>query len=237
MIDLGAYGGEDWTFPDGIEAVAVLSTAYYVTQPPEGGIGPETTPLVVLHGWGQSAPSFMRRFRGLRTSDVLVVAVQGPHQMYLDRETRKVGFSWLTAFDRRRAVSDFVGTLDTVLGRVRDDFGVSAPPYILGFSQGVSMAYRYAILSESVVAGVIACGGDLPPDVAEAMPGARRFPVLLVHGRDDAIVPVSKCDEAESALAGLSWPHERYSFSGDHEVPSEVVERISAWIMRDRGAL
>ncbi|MBX3178044.1 MAG: alpha/beta fold hydrolase [Candidatus Hydrogenedentes bacterium] len=235
MIELDNYGGEAWGSPEGIEAVAVRSTAYYVTQAPDRGVGPNTTPLVVLHGWGQSAPSFMRRFRGLAGSDVLVVAMQGPHQIYLDRDTRKVGFSWLTAFDRRRGVADFVNTLDTVMARVRADFGVNAPPYVLGFSQGVSMAYRYAILSDMEVAGVIACGGDLPPDVADAMPGARRFPVLLVHGRDDAIVPESKCDEAESALAGLSWPHERFSFSGDHEVPSEVVERIAEWIMRDQG--
>lgn len=237
MPELVEYGGSDWTSPDGVEAVPVRSTAYYVTQAPEAGVGPDTAPLIVLHGWGQSAPSFMRRFRGLKSSDLLVVALQGPHQMYLDRETRKVGFSWLTAFDRRRAVSDFVNALDTVLARVRADFGVSAPPFILGFSQGVSMAYRFAILSETQVAGVIACGGDLPPDVSDAMPGARRFPVLLVHGREDAIVPEAKCDEAEATLAGLSWPHERYSFTGDHEVPTDVVAQIAGWIMRHRDGL
>ena len=79
----------------------LFRSAYYVVQAPDRGIDSETRVLIVLHGWAQNARSFLRRFVGLRESNVLVVAPQGPHQFYLDLETRKVGFSWLTVYDRR----------------------------------------------------------------------------------------------------------------------------------------
>lgn len=223
------YGGDAWESPAGVEAVRVASWAYYATQLPDGGPRADTPLLVALHGWGQNCQSFLRRFRPLKAAGLAVVAPQGPHQMYLDRETRKVGFSWLTTYDRRRAVPDLAATLDAVLDTVRRDTGIRSRPCVLGFSQGVSIAYRYALLGQHPVAGVVACGGDLPPDVAEALPARERFAVLLVHGDEDEIVRPELCDSAEESLAALGWPVETHRFTGGHEIPPSAVERIGEW--------
>lgn len=228
------YGGSEWQSPEGVMAVKVASTAYYGVQLPEQGVDQHTTLLVALHGWGQSGRSFLRRFRSLQSSNVLVVAPQGPHQLYLDMETRKVGFSWLTAYDRKRAVSDIVALLDTVLEAVEGTYGVKSAPVLLGFSQGVSMAYRYSLLGSRNVLGVIACGGDLPPDVATALPDAPRFPVLLVHGREDTIVPFSKYEAAREKLTALGVVVETCLFDGGHDVPRPAVEEIHGWIERHK---
>ena len=140
------HGVPEWDAPDGVSAVAIQSTAYYAVQEPAGGINRDTRLLCALHGWGQSCRSFLRRFEALKEENILVVAPQGPHQMYLDMATRKVGFSWLTTYDRNRAMVDLMGLIDGVLDEVRATTGLTAVPHLLGFSQGVSIAYRYHLL-------------------------------------------------------------------------------------------
>jgi len=221
---------ESWEQPEGLETVVVSTTAYYAVQEPRAGVDGETRLLCALHGWGQNARSFLRRFGPLRGENILVVAPQGPHQFYLDRDTRRVGFSWLTAYDRNRAMGELVILLDAVLEEVQNTHGITGSPCVLGFSQGVSIAYRYKLLAGRPVRGIIACGGDLPPDVHGALSGAKPLDVFLVHGREDGIVPPARADEAEEILAAAGIQPTRFDFDGAHELPQEAVGVIGTWI-------
>lgn len=224
------YGGPSWDGPQDTEVVDIRMPAYYQVRPAvDAGAGPV---LLALHGWGQRAGSFSRRLGGLVDAGVSVIAAQAPHQIYLDMETRKVGFSWLTTYDRRRGVKAIVDMLDTIVERVYTEYGCGGPLFVLGFSQGVSIAYRYALFSRRAVRGVVACGGDLPPDVENRLAQREPFPVLLVHGDDDEIVPVEKCAAAESQLQDLNWPFDVHRFPGGHDIPRGAVDAIAAWIVR-----
>lgn len=217
--------------PEGLHEAQVKTSCYYALQAPDVGITAETTVLVVLHGWGQNARSFIRKFAPLRQHDVLVVAAQAPHQFYLDMETRKVGFGWMTAFDRDRAIANVVAALDAILDSVELEHGTGPlRPCVLGFSQGVSIAWRYAIHGSRNVAGVVACGGDLPPDVEQALPTRKPIPALLVHGREDAIVPWSKAQSAEKTLIEQGYPLETSYFDGGHDLPVDVVSQLLQWM-------
>jgi predicted esterase len=217
--------------PEGLEVVQVRTSAYYALQLPEAGVSPETAVLVVLHGWGQNARSFIRKFTALRKHSVLVVAPQAPHQFYLNMETRKVGFGWMTAFDRDRGISNVVARIDAILDSVEVEHRMGAiRPCLLGFSQGVSIAWRYAIHGGRNVSGLVACGGDLPPDVEQALPNRKPVPTMLVHGRQDAIVPWSKAQSAESVLRGHAYPIEVNYFDGGHDLPSGLIERLPGWV-------
>lgn len=225
---IGGYFNDE---PEGLHVVQVHTSGYYALQLPDAGLSAETTTLVVLHGWGQSARSFIRKFAPLRQHNVLVVAPQAPHQFYLDMETRKVGFGWMTAFDRDRAIANVVAGLDTILDAVEAELG-TAPlrPCVLGFSQGVSIAWRYFIHGSRNVAGVVACGGDLPPDVERILSSQPSIPVYLVHGREDAIVPWTKAQSAEFVLRKQGFPLETNYFVGGHDLPASLMERLPMWI-------
>lgn len=218
------------TGAEGLRTVAVESTAYYATQYPDNGLDPQTRSLVVLHGWGQNSRSFLRKFASLRRQNILVIAPQAPHQFYLDMATRKVGFGWLTAFDRDNGIATAVAALDVILGQVAGETGFTLRPVILGFSQGVSMAWRYAIHGGHPAAGLIACGGDLPPDVEKVLPGRAPFPVMLVHGKSDTIVPFSKGEAAEVALRTSGHSPETLYFDGGHDVPPALIDQLPAWM-------
>lgn len=226
----------DWKDPDGVYALPVSITAYYGVQAPDGGIDNETRVLVALHGWGQNSQSFLRKLTFLRSENVIVVVPQAPHQFYLDLETRRVGFNWLTAYDRKRGIADVVRMLDDILANIRCKWGLCyAKPVVMGFSQGVSIAYRYALYGENPVAGIIACGGDLPPDVEAALSSVDSFPVALVHGKSDAIVPFNKAEFAERVLQSMAFPVSSHYFDGGHEVPASLSDFLPRWLDETSG--
>lgn len=216
--------------PPELHPIAVTQTLHYAVAP---ALGADSVPLVVgLHGWGQTARKMLRDLAPLAAHGITVAAPQAPHPFYLDMESAKVGFHWLTRFERDRAVADTNEFVAHVIEAVAAAHPVDpARIYLLGFSQGCSMAWRFCVSGQLRPAGMIACGADLPPDVAEKLPGLPRFPALLVHGREDSIIAPQKMHDARAALTALGVPHEVHEFDGGHEIPPPVAEHIARWIL------
>lgn len=214
-----------------LRSLSIELTVEYVVARPHGTR--EQPPLLlVLHGWGQTCQSILRRFRALRERGILLVAPQAPHPLYVKMEPKKVGFSWLTQYERDRAVVEFRRYMKRLLEQLRTDEQFDASRvYIAGYSQGVSMAYRLAVSDVVTPAGLIACNGDLPPDVVPNLPEVRKFPVLLVHGESDPLVPVAKCEEALQTLSQHGFDVDRWTHSGAHEIPREAAAHIGDWIL------
>ncbi len=205
-------------------------TGYYALRPPASGVAPEYL-LVALHGWGQSARWFARRFESLEQLPVYVAAPQGPHQFYLDLESKKVGFNWLTAYEKPDNIADVNRLIDAVIDEAQRQAGsTSLPVYVLGFSQGAVMAWRYALHAGDKVAGIVVCCADLAPDVAERLENAPRWRTLLVYGTDDGIVPQGKIDEAQSTLTALGWQYDLLEFEGGHDLLPATVHEIGQWV-------
>ena len=214
-----------------VRQLAIETTAYYCVQAAAGGGTTPPRTLIALHGFGQKCKGFMRDFAPLRDRNILVVAPQGPHQFYMQLEPKKVGFNWLTIYEKENSIRDFVAYMDRLLDALDAQYGpVRDTVFLLGFSQGVSMAYRFA--SSGIIAprGLIACCADLPADVAEKLPGLTPFPVLLAHAEDDPVIPLSKAEDAEAQLKANAFPVERLRYSGGHALPEEVIGRIGDWI-------
>jgi len=204
-------------------------TCYYTYREPAGaGALP---PLVVgLHGWGMNCDGFLRRLAPMAEAGLAVAAIQGPHQFYLDMGSKKVGFSWLTAYERDNSVQDLHDLIENAL----DDLSGRMPydpdrVFMLGFSQGVSIAWRYAVRTRRRLAGVIACCSDLPPDAAAMLPSRTPVPVFLAHAVDDPLIPRDKLEQASAALTAAAWPHDALEYEGGHEL-APAAGRIAAWI-------
>ncbi|MGH7493737.1 MAG: alpha/beta hydrolase [bacterium] len=209
----------------------IAHTAYFSVHAPEAS-GPWPV-LIILHGFGQVAAEFINVFSSLPRRDILVAAPQAPHQYYKNLVERRVGFSWLTRFERDQSIQDFVGYMekfyDLLLRAHRLD---RERIFVLGFSQGVSMAYRLWAHSQIPLAGLIACGGDLPPDVCERLQTMKPLRILLVHGIHDQVVPLAKAREARAQLSKHGMPVDWFEFEGEHLVPPEANIRIAQFIAK-----
>jgi phospholipase/carboxylesterase len=94
--------------------------------------------------------------------------------------------------------------IDTELARL----GLPADAYaLMGFSQGAMMAL-YAGLRRTVPPRAILAfsGALLAPESVASLAG--RPPILLVHGQDDAVVPVERSRQAEQILREAGLPVE-----------------------------
>ena len=218
-----------------VEPLTIGFTVYFGLQQPEQAGDRPPVLLLALHGWGQSCRSFMRRFAALRNRNIIVVTPQAPHQFYLDAQTKKVGFNWLTIYDRQQSILDVNGYLLRLIEHLDNQPAIYFDRVVLlGFSQGSSMAYRFAISGLYPIAGLISCCSDLPADVVQGLSEAKRFPVLLAHGSEDTLVPEQQITDAMESLTAAKFPYEGFRFRGGHEITPELVEKVGDWI-EERG--
>ena len=189
--------------------------------------GPAERLLVGFHGYGENAERTIEQMRQIPgVSHWTVVAVQALHRFYSSRSGGgDVVASWMTSQDRGLAIADNVDYVRSVVA----DFPAAERLVYLGFSQGVAMAYR-AAAAVGHAAGIIALGGDVPPDVRANIP-----PVLLARGRRDEWYSDEKFKKDLSFLQSVTRVT-TCIFDGGHEWTEEFRAAAGEFLgrMRDK---
>lgn len=121
------------------QTIDIKKTARYSTYG-----NPETadTVWVVLHGYGQLTPYFIRKFHSLDPDNNFVIAPEGLHRFYLNGTSGRVGASWMTKEEREQDISDNINYLNDLKTNVIDQH-VFNKKILLGFSQGGATACRW----------------------------------------------------------------------------------------------
>lgn len=198
----------------------VSRTARYVTL---GAPGIRLSELwIVCHGYGQLAGRFLRDFEGLDDGTRMIAAPEGLSRFYIDRTQQKVmGASWMTREDRLHEIEDYVAYLDALYEELRRRIGRDLPVAVLGFSQGVATATRWAARTRAPLRRLIVWGGTLPPEVD--LTAFARVRVTVVCGDQDELI-TAKVRDTEAARwrqAGID-PDVRI-FPGHHEMAPDVL--------------
>ena len=119
--------------------------------------------IVGFHGYMESAALQMERLAAIPGArGWTLVAVQALNRFYQGR-TERVVAGWMTRQDREAAIADNINYVDAALDSVPHDEATRV--VYAGFSQGVAMAFRAAVRGRAPGAGVIAIGGDVPPEL------------------------------------------------------------------------
>ena len=185
----------------------------------QGGAAP-TEAWLLLHGYGQLASRFLRGFESVATPTRLVVAPEGLSRFYLEAGAGKVGASWMTREDRASEITDYLG----YLAQVRRELIPQVPLTVLGFSQGVATAARYAVASTPAPVRLICWGGLVPEEIAPKRLGAIR--VTLVVGEREEWAPPAAVEAQAATLRAAGVVAEVLRFNGGHEIRPEVVARL-----------
>lgn len=214
--------------------IGVHRTARYYTL---GNPGPAVTDVwLVLHGYAQLAHRFLGQFTALARPNRLIVAPEGLSRFYLDAAVAgrhapgRVGASWMTAQDAEMEVRDYVGYLDQVYTEVVKECTSAVFLRVLGFSQGVATACRWAVLGAAPrVDQLILWAGLMPKTLAPAAIRARLAGVRmsLVAGDDDEYVPAGALEAQARELEHLGIVPEISRFRGRHALDGAVLERIA----------
>lgn len=200
--------------------IEVPRTARYVTLGPSDA----ADVWVVLHGYGQLAGRFLRRFEAIDDGSRRIVAPEALSRFYVGNEagrhgqSSKVGGTWMTREDRQAEIRDYVRYLDILAEHV---LAGATKVTVLGFSQGVATAARWTTMGAVRPDRLVLWGDFLPPDLDFTAAGRRwrRTDAVLVRGAEDRALSSEKLagEEADRmADAGLSPRTIRYH--GGHDI-------------------
>jgi predicted esterase len=177
----------------------------------------EPHPLIVgFHGYAETAEEHLAALRSLPGIDGWHrCAVQALHPFYRGK-TGEVVASWMTRFDRELAIADNVHYVAEAVARVRGELETREPLVYVGYSQGAAMAYRAAAGAGHRCQGLLALGGDVPPELAGA--DLSSLPrVLIGRGSDDPWYSEEKLRSDAALLEGKGVGVEVCRFPGGHE--------------------
>src|SRR5689334_6095742 len=121
--------------------------------------------VVALHGFGANPESMLQLTARLFDSPVVIASMQAPNQFFRGESTRDVGFGWNTSRRPAESIRLHHEMVLHVLEEAGREFGIPPARRILvGFSQPVSLNYRFAATHPGAIRGVIAICGGLPGD-------------------------------------------------------------------------
>lgn len=199
---------------------------YLEVPPSEAGPAPL---LVGFHGYAEAAEQQLERLRAIPGADRwLIVSIQGLNRFY-QRRTDEVIAGWMTRQDRELAIADNLAYVAAVIEAVSREWPTTGTLVYAGFSQGVAMTFRAAAFSSRPVAGVIAVGGDVPPELDAAALARVRTALVCRGGRDEWYTPdIFANDLQRLREAGIDV--RALDFAGGHEWSDEVVRAASAFL-------
>jgi phospholipase/carboxylesterase len=207
-------------------------TLEHVVRPP--GVASPRPPLaILLHGLGADEHDLFGIAPYLDPR-LVVVSARAP------REAQPMGYSWFdidfTESPPRLDPRHVVESRDAILRFAAEAalaHGADASRiWLVGFSQGASMASAAALARPERFRGIAALSGRIPrPALAAAPPPALAdLPVLWQHGRADPVVPVAFGREARDVLAALGARVDYREYPIGHEISEESLGDLSAWL-------
>ena len=187
--------------------------------------------LYVLHGYGQLARFFIRKFQ-LLEDEFTIVAPEGLHRFYLQGTSGRVGASWMTKEERETDIKNYINFLDTLH---RKHFATQSwkTIVVLGFSQGVATAFRWLADGKITANTFLLCSGMIPPDVnlKEKHHIFSKLKMAYFSGNDDPYKTEEAVKTFQERLDKLPFSIRNIAFEGKHEVhiPS-ILEFLKAQV-------
>ena len=187
----------------------------------------------VIHGYGQLAEFFLKRFNFLAEKNICVIAPEGLSRFYLeDLQTRsrggsnRVGATWMTRENRMMDIENYLSYLDAIQKKETGD--IKLPTTILGFSQGAATATRWALEGNIHFERLVLWAGIFPPDMN--FEAGRRIlrskKVIAVFGDQDPFVTPERLIEMNTLSGQLGIEPEMIRFNGIHDLDEATLLRL-----------
>ncbi len=185
----------------------------------------------VLHGYGQLAGYFIRKFRVLEQHNIYVVAPEGLSRFYLEdinqraqSGSNRVGATWMTREDRLSDIANYITFLNSVYSK---EVASSVPVTVLGFSQGAATVSRWVCEGSIEFERLILWGGILPPDLA--LPEGNNLKdkeTIFVKGSEDPFMNDSRFAEMNQLSIKLGITSRIVDYHGGHDIDESTLLRI-----------
>lgn len=181
--------------------------------------------LYILHGYGQLAKFFIRKFEVLR-DHFHIIAPEGMHRFYLQGSSGRVGASWMTKEAREEDISDNLHWLNDLDRTVSKEMNFNER-HLLGFSQGGATAARWYASTPAKFESLTLWACVFPPDLdmdAELQKFHDMKNGYFVIGEQDQFYNSLDQEKLSDFYKKLGF--ETLHFNGDHNIDADVLSTI-----------
>lgn len=204
-----------------------------ITVPAAEGRSPQAL-LLLLHGWGANAQDVagLSAYLNLPNYQMSFPDAPFPHPQAFDGKMWygfPQNFSFINTPDfnnnpelmrSRQLLADWIGTITETTGIPL------SRTFLGGFSQGGAMTLDVGL--QFPFAGLMVLSGYLHTPLSTQVETPP--PVLMVHGRQDPVVPLAAAQQARDRLLALGAKVQYHEFEMGHEIQLGVLEKIQAFV-------
>lgn len=200
------------------------------------GASQPTRVLVFMHGYTGRAEELVGIASHVEAEGLMILFPEGNFPV-------GQGYGWWDIGDFR-AQGDFRDVIpeglvsasshiDLLLTSLPQQYGVPCRCVVVaGFSQGAVLAMDAGLLADPPVAGIAAMGGTLVARPRWSRHWADAPPILMTHGRRDRVLPFRYADAFRAELEAAGAPLTFEAFAGEHEVTTENLASLAAFVER-----
>ena len=208
-------------------------------------INPKLSPsasVIWMHGLGADGYDFADIVPSLNLPKELNVRFVFPHAPI--RAVKYAGGAriraWFDVADiNRRVKEDETGIRESekLIGQlIERELAQKIPSQkiaLAGFSQGGAMALQCGLRYPEKLAGILVLSAWLPLTrtvVSERSVANQQTPILMLHGTDDSLIPLSWAKESCDYLQKIGYHAECSSYPMQHAVCPEEIAMIGTWL-------
>jgi predicted esterase len=185
----------------------------------------------VIHGYGQLAEFFIRKFKVLEEHNICIIAPEGLSHFYLEdvasraqSGNNRVGASWMTKENRLMDIENYVEYLNSIYQKETGG-ALSVPITVLGFSQGAATVSRWVNAGGINFQRLILWAGIFPPDIdfkttKEILKDKKTY---MVYGKNDPFINDERISEMKTLVSQLGISPETKVFEGKHDIDSQML--------------
>jgi phospholipase/carboxylesterase len=206
--------------------------------------GTPAATVIWMHGLGADGNDFVPIVEELRLPKAAAIRFVFPHAP-MQPVTINNGYvmrAWYDiAFDGVDRKPDGAGirasqrAIEALMAREKSR-GIPANRIVLaGFSQGGAITLQTGLRHPEALAGLMVLSSYLPlieTVEAEASAANRATPILMIHGRYDPMIALSRATTSRDTLVRLGYPVLWHDYPMEHSVCAEEIAEISRWLQR-----
>lgn len=206
-----------------------------------------TASVIWLHGLGADGHDFLPIVPQLNLPQDLALRFIFPHAPkqavtinggYVMRAWYDIAHPDLT---ERQDDAGVRASQKLVLDLIEDEVNKGIKPQrivLAGFSQGGAIALHTALRYPQRLAGIMALSTYLPLADSfshEAHSSNHSLPIMMAHGTQDPIVPISAAERSKQFLLRENYQVEWFTYPMAHSVCIEEISDIGDWLVRTIG--